>query len=62
MAWIERKSNYEVGDKTATTRIIGNFSGYFEVGTEVTIVGISERGYDIQDNEGHKIIECGWLL
>ena len=62
MGFIKRKSNYEIGDKTVTTHIIGNFSGQFEVGTEVTVVGIGERGYDIQDEEGNKVIECGWVI
>ena len=45
-----------------TVRVHESFSGYFEVGTEVTIIGIGDRGYDIEDKDGHKIIEIGWKI
>lgn len=34
-------------------------SGTFEKGTEMTITGCTERGYDLIDDEGNKLLETG---
>lgn len=62
MAYIKYKKQYEVGDRVKTTLIHESLGGYFEVGTEVTIIGISERGYDIKDDEGNCVMEIGWII
>lgn len=49
-----------IGERVITTKKFSSCGGYFEKGSIVTIIGIGERGYDIQDDEGNKIIECGW--
>ena len=37
-------------------------AGYFEVGTKVKIINITERGYDIEDKKGNKVLEIGWEI
>lgn len=50
----------KIGDKVKTTKKIEIFGGYLEQGSIVTIIGESNRGYDIIDDEGNEFIECGW--
>ena len=50
----------KIGDKVKTTKKIEIFGGYLERGSIVTIIGESNRGYDIIDDEGNELIECGW--
>lgn len=52
----------DIGDEVVTTIKHENFAGYFEVGTKVKIIGISERGYDIEDEEGNRVREIGWII
>ena len=62
MAYIKHKNGYDIGEKTKTTVIHDSCAGYFEIGTEVTVIGVSERGYDIQDDEGNRVEEIGWTI
>ena len=56
------KNNYgfEKGDRVVLTEDISSLEGTMKAGSIVTITGIGERGYDIQDNEGNRVTECGW--
>lgn len=60
MAYVKYKNEYEVGDWAYTKRKIDTFGGYFEKGTEVKVIGVSERGYDLEDKDGNRIIETGF--
>ena len=62
MAFVKTTEDLKIGDKVKTTQRHESLSGYFEVGTDVTIIDISGRGYDIQDDEGNRIIEVGWII
>ena len=63
MAFVKYKTTkIEECDKIKTTIIHSNLIGYFEVGTEVKVINIGERGYDIVDNEGNKMLEIGWKI
>lgn len=62
MAFVRTYKEPEIGDRVKTTKIHRLEYGYFEKGTEVTVVGISERGYDIMDDEGNKMVEIGWTI
>lgn len=62
MAYIKNKNQYEVGEKVKTTVIHDSCAGFFEIGTIVTVTGISERGYDIKDDEGNCVTEIGWVI
>ena len=66
MAFIKTKRRYEVGDLVKTTKIHTTLEGYFEVGTLVRVIGISERGYNIrEEGEGimqHIMYEVGWEI
>ena len=62
MAFIKSLPSYVIGDRVVTTQVHESFSGYFEIGTKVTITGIGDRGYDIRDDEGNEVTECGWKL
>lgn len=59
MAFI-RNNDIKIGDTVKTTKVFSSFVGKFEKGSIVTVVGISERGYDIEDEYGNKVIEIGW--
>lgn len=51
---------FEVGDRAITKRDVSSMTGYIKKGTVVTITDISARGYDLVDDSGNEIIECGW--
>ena len=61
MAFIKNCS-IQLGDTVQTTVIHESMAGYFEIGTIVTVVGIGDRGYDIQDKNGNRITEIGWII
>lgn len=50
----------KIGDWAVAQREIDVGWGKFEPGSLVKIIGIGDRGYDIEDGEGHRMIECGW--
>lgn len=53
----------EIGDWVVTKKTHTNIGvGTMEVGTEVRIIGVSERGYDIEDDEGNIVCEIGWEI
>lgn len=58
MAFVKNYS-VKIGDTVQTTVIHKSSAGYFEIGTIVTVIGIGDRGYDIQDKDGNRIIEIG---
>jgi hypothetical protein len=60
MSWVEDKNIIRVGDTVVNTRVISSFAGKFTKGTKLKVTGISERGYNVIDEDGHIIIECGW--
>jgi hypothetical protein len=55
-----KNNSIEIGSNVKTTKVVSSMSGKFLMGSEVKVVGIGERGYDLQDSEGNKIIECGF--
>lgn len=59
MAWIPNKQ-IQVGSKVKTTRVLENFAGKFEKGTILTVTAIGNRGYDVEDEYGHRVTECGY--
>ena len=59
MAFI-KNNEIKVGDICVTTRILDNFNGYFEIGTEVKVIDIGQRGYDLEDNYGNQMLETGF--
>ena len=61
MAFIKNRIP-EVGDWVTTKRTHTNFDGTMDVGTEVKIIGIGIRGYDIEDAEGNIVREIGWEI
>ena len=61
MAFI-RHNSIKIGDIVKTTVKHENFAGYFEKGTIVKVIDITDRGYDIEDEEGNRIIEIGWII
>ena len=61
MAFVKYNS-IKIGDTVKTTVKHTNFEGYFEEGTIVKIINITNRGYDIEDEEGNKILEIGWVI
>ena len=59
MAFIKNKT-LDIGDWLITKKTHTNFAGTMEVGTEVKIIGVGIRGYDIEDDEGNIVREIGW--
>ena len=59
MAFIKNKTP-DIGDWVITKKIHSSCAGYFEIGTSVKIIGITERGYDIEDGHGNTMYEIGW--
>lgn len=69
MAYIKFEDNknnnelYLIGQWTKTTRLIESLNRRFEVGTKVKIVDVSNcYGYDIEDEYGNRINDCGWII
>ena len=60
MAYVENKNGFQVGDWATTTRQITCLKGSFEEGTRVKVVGVSDRGYDLEDEIGNRITETGF--
>ena len=55
-----KNKNLEVGDIAITTKKLRNAAGFMTAGTKVRIIGITERGYDLEDGEFNQIKETGW--
>lgn len=49
-----------VGDRVRSTKAINVMGGTFTAGHEFTIVGESERGWDLRDDDGREVIEVGY--
>ena len=60
MAYVKNNNGIEVGEWVITNRVVDSFAGYFEKGTRVKVIGVSERGYDLMDEYGNSVIETGW--
>lgn len=62
MAYIKNSSK-EIGDWVTTTREHCSMAGKFTKGSRVRIIDIdSIRGYAIEDDEGNKMYEIGWVI
>lgn len=59
MAFV-KNDGIKIGDTVKTTKVFSSFAGKFEKGSIVKVVGISDRGYDIEDEYGNRITEIGW--
>lgn len=55
-----KNNNVKVGEWVITNKVIDSSAGYFEKGTKVKVVGVTERGYDLMDEHGNRVIETGW--
>lgn len=56
----KKNEGKKIGEWYFTNRKIESISGYFEKGTKVKIIGEGVRGYDLQDEKGNTIVECGY--
>jgi len=55
------KNSFSIEDRVVLTEEKEAITGKFTQGSIVTITGIDQmRGYDIEDDEGNKLIECGF--
>lgn len=59
MAFVKNDS-IKIGDTVKTTKVFSSFTGKFEKDSIVKVVGIGDRGYDIEDEYGNRVIEIGW--
>ena len=60
MACVRHKIGFSTGEIVVTSRVVESLGGYFEKGTVVEIIGVSNRGYDLQDEYGNIILETGF--
>lgn len=60
MAYVKNNNSVEVGDWAITNRKVNSCACYFEKDTKVKVVGVTERGYDLMDEHGNRVIETGW--
>jgi hypothetical protein len=60
MAFVPTES--KVGKWVHTTKEHESCSGKFEVGSYVKVTGIGDRGYEIEDKNGNRMIEIGWEI
>lgn len=60
MAYIANCIGFGTGEIVVTAKQVESLAGYFEKGTKVEIIGVSERGYDLQDEYGNRILETGF--
>jgi len=58
----DRKVTDMIGRRVTTTQDYVSSINCIKAGTEVTIIGVSERGYDIKDDDCNVIIEIGWSI
>lgn len=61
MSYIPVKRD-RIGEWVTTKKTHTSCSGTFTVGSKVKIVGVSERGYDIEDEFGNKMREVGFII
>lgn len=61
MAYVS-KNLHEVGDRVITNIKHEDYRGYFEAGTEVTIVSINKDGYTIADDDGNTVPNIGFVI
>ena len=50
----------KIGDYAITTRTLISLVGRIICGTRVKITGISDRGYDLVDEQGNTVAETGF--
>lgn len=60
--FIPSNKGREVGDWVTTHKRHECLAGVMTKGTKVKIIGIGERGYDIEDEFGNKVLEIGWEI
>ena len=58
--WYEKKAKFKVGDWVIARRKLKAEAGYFEKGTKVKVVGIGIHGYNLEDEYGNRLIDCGF--
>jgi len=63
MAYIKPTNGNKIGDWVITRKRHESMAGIFTEGSKVKIIGIDPiRGYDIEDEQGNKMLEIGWKI
>ncbi len=55
-----KNSESLVGKTVILNKEVKTCGGRFTVGSKVKIIDVGPRGYDIQDDEGNRAVECGF--
>ena len=55
-----RTESPQIGDWRKLKVNVTTFEGTFTKGTKVRVTGMSERGYDFEDEHGNKACETGF--
>lgn len=62
MAYI-KNNTHGIGNWVVTTRVHESMAGKFTKGSKVKITDIDPiRGYTIEDEDGNRICEIGWII
>ena len=61
MAYI-KNNTHEIGNWVVTTIVHDSMTGKFTKGSRVKITDIGERGYSIEDENGNRVVEIGWVI
>lgn len=62
MGYIKNTKN-EIGNMVITRREHSSLLGKFTIGSKVKIVDIDPmRGYTIEDKNGNRVTEIGWII
>ncbi|MEV9652453.1 hypothetical protein [Bacillus aerius] len=58
---MKRIENPKLNDVKILKKEVSNFAVELEIGDEVQIIGVGERGYDLKHlASGEVVNECGW--
>ncbi len=60
MPYKEKNHEFQIGQLVELTQNVESVKGFFEKGDLVTVCDISIKGYGFEDDEGNKVIECGF--
>jgi len=59
--FIPSKEIVNIGDRVRLKSDQDTLEGVFTKGHEFRVIGFTERGMDLEDDDGHKMLECGLI-
>jgi hypothetical protein len=59
MTFIPNKTSIKVGDQVILIKPVSTLSGMFTIGHIFKVINDGERGLDLMDKDGNKLLEMG---